>query len=119
MAERTGLVTAVLIASMLPSHVQAHDLYSALVDAWGKTCCDDRDCHPVSYRFTARGVQMFVAGQWIDVPPIALQYRTLPGDTGETAGGHWCGSVYRDDEFGNIVYTTRCAILPPNSASAH
>ena len=43
------------------------------------------------YRVTPTGVQMFVDGEWIAVPDYAIQYRALPGDTGETAGGIGAG----------------------------
>ena len=49
---------------------------------------------------------MLVSGEWIVVPDETIQYRTVEGDTGETAGGHWCGT------------TGHCAILPPSSASS-
>jgi hypothetical protein len=48
---------------------------------------------------------MRLNGHWILIPNGRIQYRTLEGDTGETAGGHWCGLV--DFEV------TYCAILPP------
>jgi hypothetical protein len=61
---------------------------------------------------------MLVEGRWVDVPPPAIQYRALPGDTGETAGGHWCGAIHENYEPNlDPTYTTRCAILPPNSGA--
>ena len=50
------------------------------------------------------------------VPIYGLANDALPGDTGETAGGHWCG--YDDWDFADAVNpdllgVTRCAILPP------
>jgi hypothetical protein len=74
----------------------------------------------VPYRFIATGVQMFVDKLWINVPSDRIQYRSLPGDTGETGGGHWCGSAYEPD-FRNLegLYVTKCAILPPQAAWAH
>jgi len=99
--------------------VEAHDIYSHLVDAWGKSCCDNRDCRPAPYRYTARRLQMFVDRRWIDVPEEAVQYRSLPGDTGETRGGHWCGSAYEPNGTDpGASYVTRCAILPPSNADA-
>ena len=40
---------------------------------------------------SAIGVQLLVDQRWIDVP----SERIMPGwgDTGETGGGHWCGST--------------------------
>ncbi len=115
MSSRTAV--AVVLAVSLPLPIQAHDIYSHLRDEGGGSCCDDRDCEPALFRFIADGVQMFVDKRWIEVPSARVQYRALPGDTGETGGGHWCGSVNKLDALGT-VYMTKCAILPPQSASA-
>jgi hypothetical protein len=104
-------------SSRLPLPTQAHDIYSHLTDEAGASCCDDRDCRLALYRFLASGLQMFIDGQWIDVPGERIQYRALLGDTGETGGGHWCGAV-REFEFIGNLYMTKCAVLPPQSASA-
>jgi hypothetical protein len=113
-----GFVVAVLITNLLLPPL-AHDIYSHLRDEGGGSCCDDQDCRPAVYRLTARGVQMHVDQRWINVPDERIQYRALPGDRGETGGGHWCGSAYEPD-FSNLegLYVTKCAILPPQAASA-
>lgn len=118
MLSRTAFVAAVLITNQ-PLPIQAHDIYSQLRDEGGGSCCDNRDCRAAMYRFTAIGVQMFVDQRWIHVPNEQIQCRALLGDRGETGGGHWCGSVYEPD-FSNlsILYMTKCAVLPPQSASA-
>jgi hypothetical protein len=106
----------VLIGS---STVQAHDIYSHLVDKWGGPCCDVTDCRPAPFKVTARGVEMLVAGRWVEVPPDVIQYRSLTGDAGTTGGGHWCGSTdWGFDGTGNPDFygVTRCAVLPPNLA---
>jgi hypothetical protein len=118
MSLRTALVSAVLIIS-LPLPTPAHDIYSHLQAERGASCYDDQDCRPAFYRLTARGVQMYVDQQWINVPNERIQYRALPGDRGETGGGHWCGSVYEPDLSNpEGLYVTKCAILPSQSASA-
>ncbi len=117
MYSRTAFVATILLIN-LPLPTLAHDIYSHLKDEGGGSCCDDRDCGAVPYRFIADGVQMFVDKRWIEVPRATIQYRALLGDTGETGGGHWCGSVNELDALGT-VYMTKCAILPPQSASAH
>ena len=89
---------------------QAHDIYTYLRDETEASCCNKRSCRTAGYRVTAVGVEMLVGGSWIVVPDDTIQYRTLEGDAGETAGGHWCGEI----EFG----LTYCAVLPPSSASA-
>jgi hypothetical protein len=98
----------------LPS--DAHDIYSHLSDSKGVSCCNEYDRRPAPYRVTPTGVQMFVYGDWIDVPDDKIQYRALPNDTGETAGGHWCGRP-RDWQSPRVVLTY-CAVLPPNSSIA-
>jgi hypothetical protein len=102
------------LLALTPGPIQAHDIYSHLVDASGRSCCDDRDCRPAHYRRRAPGVEMFIHGHWVPVPADTIQYRALPGDTGETSGGHWCGTD--DPTLGDTVIL-RCAILPPNSAA--
>ena len=96
------------IATIWPSRVEAHDFYTTLKDSYGRTCCSGRDCRPAHYRATATGIEMLVDGQWIVVPDEIIQYRSLEGDTDETAGGHWCGLL---DQA-----VTYCAMLPPSSA---
>ena len=70
------------------------------------------------YRIVESGIRMHVYGLWVDVPEDKVQFRALPGDTGETAGGHWCGSGHHPG-YGPEYYITHCAILPPNSVSTH
>jgi hypothetical protein len=108
LTKRLVLGGMLLMAMSWPS--RAHDIYMSLVDGDGQTCCHDRDCRPARYRTTAAGVEMLVDGRWIVVPDNTIQYRALDGDTGETAGGHWCGKL----EYG----VTYCAVLPPRSASS-
>jgi hypothetical protein len=111
MSLKLELTVALLIC--LGPETQAHDIYSPLKDRRGNGCCDDGDCRPAPYRVTPTGVQMFVEGEWIVVPDFTIQYRALPGDTGETDGGHWCG--YVQNGYGDrMAYATHCAILPPN-----
>ena len=117
MSLRTAV--AVVLAASVPLPSQAHDIYSQLKDKAGASCCDNRDCRLAPYQFTASGLQMFVDKRWIEVPSDKIQYVTVPGDTGETGGGHWCG--FADQPNGmdpEALYITRCAILPPQSASA-
>ena len=104
------LVIGAMLVAIASWPSSAHDIYAGLKDSAGASCCSDRDCHPARYRITAGGVQMLVDGKWITVPNDTIQYRTLKGDTGETAGGHWCGVM---EEYA----VTYCAVLPPSSAS--
>ena len=115
MSLKLELLAAICLISFEPPS-EAHDIYSPLKDRWGNSFCNDQDRRPVPYRVTPSGVQMLVHGNWIAVPDHMIQYRALPGDTGETAGGHWCGEIrLMQDE--KVRYSTLCAILPPNATS--
>ena len=109
--KRREFIAFVTLAITASWPAQAHDIYTALKDRTGASCCHEHDCSPAHYRITAGRVEMLVAGNWIVVPNDTIQYRTLEGDTGETAGGHWCGVA----DFGILTF---CAILPPSSASS-
>jgi hypothetical protein len=118
MLSRLALISAAFAIS-LPLPIRAHDIYSHLKDGEGKSCCDERDCQPAHYRLSQRGVKMLVDRRWIDVPSEKIQYLSLPGDDGATGGGHWCGAAYEPSGADiSTAYVTRCAILPPQSASA-
>jgi hypothetical protein len=129
MPSRTALFPAVLLVSLPlavkardiiaspPLIVQVHDIYLSLVDRWGRRCCDETDCRPAFYRLVKGRVKMFVNGEWIDIPYHTIQYRALAGDAGQTGGGHWCGFADRPSGDESLVYTTRCAILPPNTGA--
>ena len=118
MLARTVLAPAIIVLSLTLS-LRAHDIYSHLQDPWGRSCCDESDCRPVSYRLTSGHLEMLVDGHWIEVPDHTIQYRALPGDTGEVGRGHWCGFASKPSELDlGPIYTTRCAILPPRSASS-
>jgi hypothetical protein len=108
------------LLALSPGLIPVHDIYSHLVDKLGDSCCNNLDCQPTPYRVRAGGVQMYIQGLWMDIPSDTIQYRAIPGDDGRTGGGHWCGSelIEFSDGAGLKVYFTRCAILPPQSASA-
>jgi hypothetical protein len=115
MSLKLDLFAAILLVGFEPPS-EAHDIYSHLKDWRGNSCCNDQDCRPGPYRVTPAGVQMLVNGDWIAVPDRTIQYRALPGDTGETAGGHWCGDIrYKPGD--GMDYSTHCAILPPNATA--
>jgi hypothetical protein len=105
-------VIVMLAGFELPS--KAHDIYSHLRDSWGNSCCDNKDCRPARYQVTPTGVQMFVDGDWVEVPNYTIQYRALIGDTGATGGGHWCGRAYQNVD-NSVFHVTQCAVLPPNA----
>jgi hypothetical protein len=110
-----SLAVALLALGFGPAH--AHDIYSDFTDANGHSCCDNGDCRPADYRLSLGGVDMFVYGQWFAVPSDKIQYRAVPGDTGRTRGGHWCGSFGSDAPGSIALIHTHCAILPPRSTS--
>ena len=115
MSLKPDLLAALILLGCEPV-TEAHDIYPHLRDRLGNGCCDDKDCRPARYRVTPAGVQMLVDGQRVAVPDYTIQYRVLPGDTGETAGGHWCGAI-RSAHDGRPDYATHCAILPPDPTS--
>jgi hypothetical protein len=116
-----ALLSAALLVAMSSAQIRAHDIYSHLKDKGGAPCCNEKDCRPAPFKVIARGVQMLVAGKWINIPADMLQYRSLAGDTGVSGGGHWCGSTdwgYDGVGFPDLYGVTRCAILPPNFSLA-
>ena len=110
MSLKLDLCAAILLVGFGPP-TQADDIYSHLKDRWGNSCCNDRDCRPAHYRVTPTGVMMYVQGEWITVPADTIQYLTLPGDNGETGGGHWCGTIHHNE--GGTYHATNCSVLPP------
>ena len=107
-----------LIAALSPVHTRAHDIYHGLTNTLGESCCHGSDCRPAKYRLMAHGLEMFVNGDWIKVPADKIQYRTLAGDNGESAGGHWCGyTELRNVEDETGIHRAFCAVLPPNIAA--
>jgi hypothetical protein len=115
MSLRYAAMSLVLLA-IGPAATEAHDIYTGLYSKYGTACCDHSDCRPARYRETSQGVQMLVEHEWITVPPDAVQYRLLTGDSGESGGGHWCG--HRVNEPLETGYFTFCAILPPRLGAA-
>jgi hypothetical protein len=109
-------LSAILLSIGFNSPAEAHDIYSHLLDSWGNSCCNDKDCRPAPYRVTPAGVQMLVDGEWVEVPGYTIQYRALGGDSGETGGGHWCGRVYQKVD-NSVFHVTQCAVLPPSTAA--
>lgn len=111
----TPLLIGGALLALSAGSALAHDIYGDVVDRFGLSCCNETDCRPAPYRFTGKGLQMHADDRWIDVPRHMVQHRTLIGDTGETGGGHWCGSA--QEEGGEVFHVTRCAVLPPNTVS--
>jgi hypothetical protein len=96
--------------------VQAHDIYTHLRNHRSASCCDGTDCRPAPYRIKGGHVQMLVDGKWFPIFDDLIIYRALDGDTGETKGGHWCGTHHTGMSW-DYLYT-HCAFLPPNVTSA-
>jgi len=115
------VATRFLLGLVFAAHgtifAQGHDIYHDLTNTVGESCCHDTDCRPTVYRITGQGVQMLVNGDWIRVPASLIQYRIIAGDTGETAGGHWCGfTQLRNPQDEEGIHHTFCAVLPPSFA---
>jgi hypothetical protein len=115
------MATTIIILILTATYTQGHDIYSELMGRAGESCCNETDCRPANYRVTAVGVEMLLDDEWVRVPNEVIQYRTLHGDTGETGGGHWCGTTYQSFEklhpdyppLSQSYFYTRCVILPP------
>ena len=116
------IVTMITMLILTVTCTEGHDIYTGLKDRLGESsCCNETDCRPAHYRVTATGVDMLLDDEWVRVPNEVIQYRTLHGDTGETHGGHWCGTMYQSFEKLHPDYPaispsqifTRCVILPP------
>ena len=105
---RTSIFVLALLLLLTPVLARAHDIYSNLTNGSGRSCCDVTECRPVHYRFQGADLEMLINDHWVYVPRGMVQHRSLAGDVGETAGGHWCGEPY---EGGFITY---CAFVPPN-----
>jgi hypothetical protein len=56
MLSNATLLSGVLVIC-LSLFLQAHDIYSHLLDEVGASCCGNRDCRPAFYRASAGGVQ--------------------------------------------------------------
>jgi len=115
------MATTIAMLVLTGTYTQGHDIYSALKDNHGQSCCNETDCRPANYRVTVAGVEMLLDGEWVHVPNEVIQFHTLHGETGETHGGHWCGNMYRSFEklhpdyspMSQSFFYTRCVILPP------
>jgi hypothetical protein len=58
-----------------PGHPHADWLRSLAIPGTGESCCDDRDCHAVDYRRTAKGYEVLHLGVWLPVPDAAVLRR--------------------------------------------
>lgn len=70
-----------------------------------RSCCNQKDCRPVKYRHTSKGIEMLIAGAWITPPAERVMMKDTPD-----AGGHWCG--IEDGLLGDGKPHTYCAIVP-------
>ena len=108
---RSALLVAGLALVTAPAH--GHDIYANVKSKFGFSCCNGQDCRPAPYRATASGIEMLIDGRWLPLHAEDIQYRAIPGDRGETQGGHWCGR-YVELARGLVTY---CAFLPPHAAA--
>ncbi len=102
------LLATALMATVLPGLASAHQSasgqdYSRFRQSNGASCCDGRDCRPVSHQLRPDGsVVMFPDGRAVVVERDRLNPRS--SDDGQA---HWCGIVVPG---GSAL--TFCAILP-------
>jgi hypothetical protein len=112
MFPKTWLACIALIAAWA-TPIQAHDIYTHLMNKRGASCCDGSECRPALYRIRPWGVQMQVDDGWFDISEDLIDYRMLENDTGETNGGHWCGRHETAPYSTWMYFKTYCAFLPP------
>ena len=87
----------------------AHEWYTGLQDPQGKSCCNDRDCHPVGYRYTPEnGHEVEILDHWVRIDPRLILPQSSPD--GQT---HACYMPsWSTGPSGNTVdFTIRCVIL--------
>ena len=84
-------------------HAQHHEqFYKHLkIPGTAMSCCNNMDCRPAKYRITATGVEMEIAGRWIETPQSRLIEHV------DAEQGHWCGT----NEYAPTP-TTFCAVIP-------
>lgn len=74
-------------------HAKFHEWYRGLTSPEGESCCNAKDCHPVTGRFVRDGtdgsfvLEILIAGRWIKVP----KDRILPQPSPD-GGVHACYS---------------------------
>jgi hypothetical protein len=72
-----GLLVAIPCAALAHEPGQPHaDWFRSLtVPGTGEACCDERDCHAVEFRGTAKGYEVLHLGFWLPVPDSAVVQR--------------------------------------------
>ena len=58
-----------------PGHPHAEWFRGLTVPGTGESCCDERDCHAVEFRVTAKGYEVLHLGFWLPVPDGAVVRR--------------------------------------------
>jgi hypothetical protein len=97
---RPGFVLLLSLASAAPA--RAHDWYTGLSDAAGRSCCSDRDCRPVGLcALPDRREGLLIEGACRPVP-----WDKVLGVASPDGGAHACWN--RRDGRPNVL----CVILP-------
>lgn len=65
-----GLVLAACIGLGIGTDARAHDIYTK----WerpdtGGSCCSNKDCRQATARYSAKGWEVLLEGEWVEVPP--------------------------------------------------
>jgi len=91
------MATTIAMLVLTGTYTQGHDIYSALKDNHGQSCCNETDCRPANYRVTAAGVEMLLDGEWVHLHPLRdPAARALLNKTGRRGLGQAKAAVKRD-----------------------
>jgi hypothetical protein len=87
----------------------AHDWYSDLKTPQGLSCCSDRDCHPVGYRYSREtGHEIEILGYWVHIDPsVILPVSSPDGQTHACYMPSWSTGMAGS----KVVFTVHCVIL--------
>jgi hypothetical protein len=102
---RLSLLVALFCA--VASAAQAHGWYEGLIAPSGGSCCNGRDCRPVSYRYepqTGR-LEVQIEGTWIAVNPATLL--PIPSPDGQAHACFW--HTWQGQKMMPML---RCVIMP-------
>jgi len=92
LASCCALYSTGLMAANRDGHDAFHTWYQGLRSPEGESCCNEKDCHPVDYRYVAGAdgawmLEILVGNRWIAVP----KQRILPQSSPD-GGVHACYS---------------------------
>ena len=114
----TVVPIAVLMLAVSPAHILAHDWYMGLKATDGASCCSNRDCHPVDYRYNAsKGLEVRIGRIWVPINSTMVLPLSSPDDHAHAC--YYFGIQRNVDEQSSNYLNweptgpvIRCVILP-------